>query len=106
MMGMAKLTEKETLHIAHLAKLELTETEIEKFSGQISKVVDFISQLKEVDVKGLKPTNQTTGLTNVVRKDEVNPVNILSQDAALSGTEETHNGFFKVGAILTERSDK
>jgi len=100
------LTKKDVLHIARLAKLELTDAEIDKFSGQLSKVIDFISELKEVDVAGINPTSQTTGLTNIKRLDDVNASNILSQEEATDGTEDTYNGYFKVGAILSERSDK
>ncbi len=101
---MARLTKQEVLHVAKLAKLELTPQEVEKFTDQLSNIVDFISQLQEVDVKGIEPTSQTTGLENVFRNDKIVPS--LNVGDALSGTDETHNGYFKVGAILAERSDK
>jgi aspartyl-tRNA(Asn)/glutamyl-tRNA(Gln) amidotransferase subunit C len=103
---MAKLTKDEVLHVAKLAQLDLSDSEVKKFLPQLSKVVDFISQLNEIDTKGIEPTAQVTGLTNVYRKDEVDSTNILSNDAALGGTDKSYNGFFKVGAILSERSDK
>lgn len=103
---MAKLTKNEVLHIAKLANLKLTDKDIEKFTGQLSGIVDFIGRLSEVDVKGIKPTSQTTGLANIFRPDEINSSNTLSQEDALSGTDKTYNGYFKVGAILTERTDK
>lgn len=103
---MAKLTKDEVLHVAKLAQLKLSDSEVKKFLPQISNVVDFIGQLNEVDTKGMEPTAQVTGLTNVFREDEVNSANILSNDAALSGTEKTYNGYFKVPAILSERTDK
>jgi len=103
---MAKLTKDEVLHIAKLASLSLNHSEIEKFLPQLSKIVDYIGQLKEVDTKGTEPTAQVTGLENVLRKDEINSTNVLSEDEALSGTDEIHNGYFKVGAILSERTDK
>ena len=103
---MAKLTKDEVLHVAKLAGLNLSDAEIKKFPPQLSSIVDFISQLNKVDTKGVEPTAQVTGLENIFRKDEVNSSNILSNDAALSGTDEIHNGYFKVGAILSERSDK
>lgn len=94
------------MHVAKLAKLELTEKEIEKFQEQLSKVVDQISELSEVDTSNVEPTSQTTGLENVERVDEADSTKCLSQDQAISGTDNTYNGYFKVGAILTERSDK
>lgn len=103
---MAGLTKAEVVHVAKLAKLDLTETEIEKYSSQLSSIIGHISELSEVDTTGVEPTSQTTGLENVFRDDEIKTNKILSQDAALSGTEEIYNGYFKVRAILSERSDK
>lgn len=103
---MAKLTRDDVLHVAKLAKLTLSKGEIEKFRKQLSEVISYISQLSEVDTKNTKPTAQTTGLENVKRDDGVRSEDSLSQEEALSGTDKTHNGYFKVGAILEERSDK
>lgn len=102
---MAKLTDAEVLHIAKLAKLPLTSKEIKKFGGQLAKIIDYIGHLKEVDVGNLEPTAQVTGLTNIYRQDKVEVARVLTQDAATSGTENLHNGYFKVKAILTGRSD-
>lgn len=104
--SMTKLTKAGVLHVAKLAKLNLTEKEVERYSMQLSSVVDFISELSEVDTKDTEPTSQTTGLENIFREDMVKPENTLTQDQAISGTDETHNGYFKVGAILSERTDK
>lgn len=103
---MAKLTRDDVLHVAKLAKLTLSEKEIERFRKQLSEVISYISQLSEVDTKGIDATSQTTGLENVKREDEINSQNCLSQEEALSGTDKAHNGYFKVKAILEERSDK
>jgi aspartyl-tRNA(Asn)/glutamyl-tRNA(Gln) amidotransferase subunit C len=102
---MANLTKADVLHVANLAKLTLTDAEIEKFLPQLSSIINFISQLNEVDTTGVEPTSQTTGLTDVFREDEVKPSSI-DQGGALSGTDETYNGYFKVRAILEGRTDK
>ncbi len=103
---MTKLTKKDVLHVANLAKLNLTEEEIKKFTSQLSSIVDYISQLSEVDVKNIEPTTQTTGLEDIYREDETNVDQTLTQEKALSGTDKIHNGYFVVDAILTERTDK
>ncbi len=100
---MARLTKKDVLHVANLAKLTLTPKEITKFQEQLSKIVDYISQLSEVDTLNLESTSQTTGLENVFRSDEVKPES-FSQDEALAGTDKTHNGYFVVDAILDKES--
>ena len=100
---MAKLTTDEVKHIAKLSRLNLTEEEIKKFQGQLSKIVDYISQLSEVDTSVLVPTSQTTGLENVFRLDEIK-LSSLNQEEALSGTDKTYNGYFVVDAILDKES--
>lgn len=103
---MAKLTRADVLHVAKLAKLNLSEEEIVKFTSQLSTVVDYFGELSNVDTTNIEPTSQTTGLTNVFREDIVTSNQSLTQDQALSGTDKTHNGFFKVPAILEGRTDK
>src|SRR3990167_10249899 len=97
---MAKLTKKDILHVANLAQLKLTDKEIEKFTPQLSKIVEFVGALNEVNTDNVKPTSQTTGFVNVLRSDIVKPENSLTQDEALSGTDNFDKGFFKVPAIL------
>ncbi|KKQ91699.1 MAG: Aspartyl/glutamyl-tRNA(Asn/Gln) amidotransferase subunit C [Microgenomates group bacterium GW2011_GWC1_39_7b] len=104
-MDMAKLSKADVTHVARLAKLDLTDTEINKFLPQLSQILEHVGELGKVDTTDLTPTSQTAGLTNVLREDEVKPSSI-DQNGALSGTNKTHNGYFKVDAILTERSDK
>ena len=102
---MAKLTKKEILHVAELSNLKLTEAEIKKFTPQLDKIIEFVATLSEVDTTNIEPTSQTTGLTNILRDDEVKTDEALTPDQALSGTD-TYNGYFKVPAILTERSSE
>jgi len=68
---MAELTREDVLKLARLARLDLTDEEIEEFRGEISEILHYVEQLQSVDVSGLEPTNQVTGLTDVTRSDEV-----------------------------------
>jgi aspartyl-tRNA(Asn)/glutamyl-tRNA(Gln) amidotransferase subunit C len=68
---MAKLTREDVLKLARLARLELSEAEIAEFSEELSEILQYVEQLQNVDVSGLEPTNQVTGLTNVTRSDVV-----------------------------------
>lgn len=102
---MSKLTKADVLHVAKLAKLDLTENEIKEFLPQLSNVIEHFSQMNKVDISGVEPTSQTTGLENVFRGDEIKE-STVTQDTALSGTDKTHNGYFKVPAILEGRSNK
>ncbi len=85
-------------HVAKLANLPLTIEEETKFEKQLSETLDYVKQLEEIDTKGVKPTNQVTGLENVTREDITTPS--LSQEEALSNSTSTYNGFFKVPGIL------
>lgn len=68
---MANLTRDDVLKLARLARLDLTDEEIEEFAAEMSEILQYVEQLNDVDVTGLNPTNQVTGLTNVERTDEV-----------------------------------
>ncbi len=68
---MAKLTRDDILHLARLARLKLSDEEIEKLQQELGSILGYVEQLQQVDLKGLTPTTQVTGLTNVFREDEV-----------------------------------
>jgi aspartyl-tRNA(Asn)/glutamyl-tRNA(Gln) amidotransferase subunit C len=56
--------------LARLARLSLSDEEIEQYRTELSDILQYVEQLQSVDVEGLKPTNQVTGLTNITRPDE------------------------------------
>ena len=85
-------------HVAKLANLPLKPEEKEKFEKQLSEILSYVEKLKEVDTKDVETTSQVTGLENVTREDET--ILSLSQEEALKNAKSTHNGFFKVKAIL------
>lgn len=68
---MAKLTRDDVLKLARLARINLDDNEVDEFSEELSSILQYVEQLSGVDVHDLKPTNQVTGLTNVMRDDEV-----------------------------------
>lgn len=59
------------MKLARLARLDLTDDEIEKYRAELSSILQYVEQLQSVDITDLKPTNQVTGLVNVMRDDEV-----------------------------------
>lgn len=77
------LTKDEVKHIAKLARLNLTDKELEKFSIQLSAILDHAKMLDKVNTDGVEPIAQVTGLMNVTFKDEVkgceHPEELLSQ---------------------------
>jgi len=77
---MADLSRDDVLKLAQLARLDLSDDEIEEYSRELTAILHYVEQLQGVDINGLNPTNQVTGLTNVTRKDEVKDYGYNSKD--------------------------
>lgn len=84
--------------VAELANLPISPQEEKKLEKELTETLDYIATLNSIDTKNVEPTSQVTGLSNILRED--NPLPSLSQEQALSNAKSTHNGFFKVKAIL------
>ena len=96
---MASITQKEVEHVAHLAKLELTEAEKSRFAEQLSHILTYVDQLQEVSTEGVTPTASGTYEGTVLREDI--PQEGLSLEHALgSNAPESTGGFFVVPKIL------
>ena len=95
-----KLTKKEIQHIANLARLELTDKELKEYGSQLSDVLSYIDQLQEVDVTGVEPTAQVTGLANVLREDKAEEWNEAEREAALKQAPEMEGRQVKVKRVL------
>jgi len=67
---MAKLTRDDVLKLARLSRLKLSDAEVTDFQKEISDILGYVQMLESADTKGLKPTYQVTGLSNVMRADE------------------------------------
>lgn len=103
---MRKLSEKDILHVAKLAKLTLSKEEISRYREQLSEVVVYVEELNEVKTEGVVPTSQTTGLEDVLRADEIHKEDCLSSQEALSATDKTLNNYFVTPPLLEERGEK
>lgn len=97
---MAKLTREDVLKLAQLARLDLTEDEIKEYAAELSAILQYVEQLQKVDVKGLEPTNQVTGLTNVMRPDEVKDYGYAPDDL-LKNVPAVKDKQIKVKRMLT-----
>ena len=65
-----RISEEEVKHIASLAKLKLNEDEVTKYANELGQIAEFVDQLKEINVEGIKPTAHILDIKNVFRKDE------------------------------------
>lgn len=86
--------------VAKLANLPLNPKQEKSLAKQFADTVKFVDQLKEVDVKGVRPTSQVTGVTNAFREDKIDTARMFSQEQALSNASRKQNGFFVVPKIL------
>jgi len=93
-----KLTDEEVRHIALLARLGISEAEVEKFRNQLSSILENFDILSQVDTEGLAPTAQSVELENVYRPDEAKPS--LTVDEVLANAPDQEDNSFKVNAVL------
>lgn len=97
---MAKLTRDDIFKLAQLAKLKLTDKEIDRYVNEISSILEYVEQLKAVNLEGIDPTYQVTGLSNVMRADEEIAYQ-ASKDELLKNAPATEGGHIKVKRMLT-----
>ena len=97
-----KLSKEEVKHVARLARLSVSEEEIEVFRRQLSEILTYIGKLNELETSNIEPTSHVLDIQNVFREDRITPS--LSQEEALTGAPEQEEGFFRVPKIIEERS--
>jgi aspartyl-tRNA(Asn)/glutamyl-tRNA(Gln) amidotransferase subunit C len=88
------LSRDQVLHVARLARLELTDDEIERYSGELSKVLDYIEKIGELDLADVEPTSHVVEVENVLRPDEPRPS--LPVDVARASAPDPALGGFRV----------
>lgn len=94
------LTREQVKHVADLAKLGLTEKEIEIYREQLSAILDYFATLQRLDTDTIPPTATVLPLRNVMREDK--PLPSLSQEDALANAPAAADGYFRVKAILEQ----
>jgi aspartyl-tRNA(Asn)/glutamyl-tRNA(Gln) amidotransferase subunit C len=92
------LTPEEVLHIARLARIALSEADVERFTAQLSGILDHFDALAAVDTEGLEPTAHPLPLSNVMREDLVAPS--LPRDEAIANAPLAEDGYIRVRAVL------
>lgn len=94
------LTKDEALKVAHLARLEFKENEIERFRDDLNNILSFIEKLQEVDTEGVEPLYQVNNLENVLRKDLVR--DSLDRDLAIKNAPQKDEGMIIVPKVVGE----
>ena len=95
---MAKLSKEEVKHVAHLARLAITEEEAEKFAEQLGKITDFAEQLNELDTTGVEPTSHVFPIVNVLREDVAKQG--LDREKVMLNVKDQEAGQIKVPSIM------
>ncbi|WP_009634073.1 Asp-tRNA(Asn)/Glu-tRNA(Gln) amidotransferase subunit GatC [Synechocystis sp. PCC 7509] len=94
------MIDREQVHkVALLARLELSPEEEAQFTTQLGSIIDYFAQLSELDVTDVPPTTRAIDVSNVTRKDELQPYG--EREAILTGAPDQEGDFFKVPQILS-----
>jgi aspartyl-tRNA(Asn)/glutamyl-tRNA(Gln) amidotransferase subunit C len=88
------LSSDQVLHVARLARLELTPEEVERFGGELSKVLDHIELIGQLDLEDVQPTSHVIDVENALRADEPRPS--LPVEKALESAPDAADGGFRV----------
>ena len=92
------ISRDQVVHVGRLARLGLTDAEIDRLTVQLSDILDHFEALAAVDTDGIEPTAHPLPLHNVMRTDSVAPS--LARDDALSNAPEVEDGLIRVRAVL------
>ena len=90
------ISREEVLHVARLARLELSDGELDRFAEQLNAILDAVGKVAELDLAGVEPTSHPLDLVNVWAEDEPRPC--LSVDEALANAPDREGGSFRVPA--------
>lgn len=93
-----KITREEVLHVAKLARLELTGEEVERMTGQLDAILSYVAKLEELDTTGVSVTTHTQQVVNAFREDEVRPS--LPRERALVNGPEQNGETFVVPRVI------
>ena len=85
---------EQVLHVARLARLRLTEEELERMSGELSGILEHVDRISELDLEGVEPTSHVIAMENVLRPDEPRPS--WSRDEMLERAPDPASGSFRV----------
>ncbi len=87
--------------MALLSRLECSDSDIHRFSGELNAILGYVEKLQELDTENVEPTSHALRLRNVFREDEVRPS--LTNAQALANAPEAQDGHFKVPQIIQEQ---
>jgi len=93
-----KLSSQEVEYVAHLARLEITPREKEKFTAQLNDILGYIDKLNELDTQGVEPMSHAIAVTNVFREDNI--VESIGTEKSLANAPDARGEFFRVPKVI------
>lgn len=93
-----RITREDVVHVAKLARLQLTDEEIDTYTRQLDDILDHAARVDGLDTEGVDPTAHPIPLANVLREDTVRPS--LDRDEVLAQAPSAEDGYFRVPRIL------
>ena len=95
-----KISREEVLHVAHLARVGVSDEDVERLSRQLSNILENFTALQALDTENVPPTAQSIALQNVMKPDEVRPS--LPPEDVLANAPKPENDFIRIRAVLEE----
>jgi len=89
-----EITRDQIKHLAHLSRLELSETELDAMQGDMTKILGFVAKIESLDLDGVEPLTQMSKSVDVMREDEV--ANMISKEEALKNAPDANSDYFRV----------
>lgn len=93
-----RISRDDVLHVASLARLQLNDTEVDTFTGQMDAILAYVEKLNELDTAGIVPTSHAVPVENAFREDAVRPS--LGVDHALANAPDRVEDYFRVPKVI------
>jgi len=97
-----KIDQSQVTKVAKLSRLDLTDDEVQEFTGQLSAILDYVEKMNELDTTGVEPLAHCLPVSNVLREDSAKES--LGTEKVLANAPQRDNEFFKVPKILDDGS--
>ncbi|QQS61279.1 MAG: Asp-tRNA(Asn)/Glu-tRNA(Gln) amidotransferase subunit GatC [Candidatus Moraniibacteriota bacterium] len=94
------LSKEEVCHIAHLARIELSDQEVEKFGKEMSAILEYIEKLNELDTQEIAPIGHITGMVNIYREDRVHSAKEQEHELLIKNIPKKKNDCIVVKQVL------
>ena len=99
-MTITKITSEDVLKVAKLARLEISDSQIDAFTTQLEEILAYVAQLEKVETFGVPPTNRAVEVVNVTREDSIKSTNV--REELLELAPQRDGDFFRVPKILSD----